>query len=122
MKTIIQVIVILIFLVFAFWQLNDPDPVRWIAIYLGVSVSALLLLLKKDFPVLPLAGAIVCLAGLVYLSPDFISWIREGMPTITGQMKAESPHIELVREFLGFCIAGIAYYLYYRAHRRARMG
>jgi hypothetical protein len=122
MKTILQVFVILIFLVFAFWQLNDPDPARWIAIYLGVSVSALLLLLKKYFPVLPLAGAIVCLAGLLYLSPDFISWIREGMPTITGQMKAESPHIELVREFLGFSIAGIAYYLYYRAHRRARLG
>lgn len=119
MKNIGHIIVVIIFLLFAYWQLNDPDPVRWISIYLGVVVTAGLSLAKKYFPLLPLIGAIVCLAGLIYLSPDFISWIGEGMPTITGQMKAESPHIELVREFLGFVIAGTAYFFYYRAHRRS---
>jgi hypothetical protein len=29
-----------------------------------------------------------------------------GMPTITATMKAEAPHIELMREFLGFVIIG----------------
>lgn len=119
MKTAIHLIAIVIFLLFAFWQLNDPDPVQWVSIYLGVSIVAGLTLARRYFPFLPLIGAIICLAGLLFLSPDFISWVREGMPTITGQMKAESPHIELVREFLGFGIAGVVYFFYYRIHRKA---
>lgn len=118
MKVAVHLFVIVIFLLFALWQLNDPDPIRWISIYLGVVVSVGLLLARKYFPILPLIGAIICLAGLLYLSPDFISWVKEGMPTITGQMKAESPHIELVREFLGFLIAGTAYFVYYFMHRK----
>ncbi|MBK8502697.1 MAG: transmembrane 220 family protein [Saprospiraceae bacterium] len=119
MKAALNLFVIIVFLLFAYWQLNDPDPVRWISIYLGVVVSVGLLMARKYFAILPLIGSIICLAGLFYLSPDFISWIKEGMPTITGQMKAESPHIELVREFLGFLIAGSAYFAYYRLHRKA---
>ena len=121
MKSAVHIVAVIIFLLFAYWQLNDPDPVPWVSIYLGVAVTAGLTLAKKYFPVLPLIGAIVCLAGLLYLSPDFISWIKEGMPTITGQMKAESPHIELVREFLGFVIAGVIYFFYYRLHRRRKI-
>ena len=120
MKVAIHLFVIVLFLLFAYWQLNDPDPIRWISIYLGVVASVGLLLVRKYFPILPLIGAIICLAGLLYLSPDFISWVKEGMPTITGQMKAESPHIELVREFLGFLIAGTVYLVYYRLHRKGK--
>jgi hypothetical protein len=68
-----------------------------------------------------LAGAILSLAGALYLLPDFFYWIKLGMPTITGQMKAESPHIELMREFLGFVISGLTYFFYYRAHRKAKI-
>jgi hypothetical protein len=119
MKVAPHLFVVVLFLLFAYWQLNDPDAVRWVSIYFGVVVSAALFLARRYFPVLPLIGSIICLLGLLYLSPDFISWIKEGMPTITGQMKAESPHIELVREFLGFLIAGSVYFLYYRIHRKA---
>lgn len=120
MKVTLHILVILVFLLFAYWQLNDPDPVRWISIYLGVAISAALAMARRYFPIIPLIGCIVCLAGLIYLSPDFISWIKEGMPTITGQMKAESPHVELVREFLGFLIAGTGYLIYYLIHRKAK--
>jgi hypothetical protein len=120
MKVALHLFVIVIFLLFAYWQLNDPDPIRWISIYLGVVASVTLLIGRKYFPILPLVGSIICLLGLLYLSPDFISWVKEGMPTITGQMNAESPHIELVRECLGFLIAGSVYFIYYRLHRRGR--
>jgi hypothetical protein len=104
---------------FSYWQINDPDPEKWIPIYLGVSICAVLYIARKYFSILPLIGLIVCLIGLVFLSPDFIGWIGEGMPTITGSMQAESPHVELVREFLGFFIAGTIYFLYYRLFKKA---
>lgn len=119
MKVALNLFVVFVFLIFAYWQLNDPDPLVWVSVYLGVVVSVGLFLAGKYFPILPLVGTIGCLAGLLYLSPEFISWVKEGMPTITGQMKAETPHVEFVREFLGFLIAGSVYFIYYRLHRKS---
>jgi len=121
MKKYLHWLVVFIFLLFSFWQMNDPDPIRWIAIYLGVVISVILFINNKYVPFIPLAGAILSLAGALYLLPDFFYWIKLGMPTITGQMKAESPHIELMREFLGFVISGLTYFFYYRAHRKAKI-
>ncbi len=112
---ILHILFLLVFVVFAYWQINDPDPIRWVSIYLGVSISALLFLLDKHLPLIPLIGLIACVAGLILLTPEFITWVQQGMPTITGAMKAESPHVEYVREFLGFVLAGI-FYFYYAKH------
>jgi hypothetical protein len=48
------------------------------------------------------------------LLPDFINWVKMGAPTITGSMKAESPFVELTREFLGLviCFAGLSFLLW----------
>ncbi|NND34871.1 MAG: hypothetical protein HKN76_19955 [Saprospiraceae bacterium] len=121
MKNLWHILTIIIFALFAYWQLNDPDPFLWIPIYLGVSIIVLLFIMKIYLPYLPLICALGCLVGLLLLSPEFVKWIGEGMPTITGQMKAESPHVELVREFLGYAIAGSVYYSYFRLHKRASL-
>jgi hypothetical protein len=55
-----------------------------------------------------LIGFMVGLAWMVTLLPGFFEWIRMGMPSIISEMKAEAPHIELVREFLGLLLATIA--------------
>ena len=54
-----------------------------------------------------LAVLAVCIYELSGLLPDFREWLREGMPSITESMKASSPHVELVREFLGVAICMI---------------
>jgi len=104
----------LLFVLFAYWQLNDPDPLRWIAMYGFVAVTAAWNFFQRPprwWPWLGLAAAGVWLLTLV---PDFISWVQMGAPTITGQMKAESPHVELTREFLGLAICGGALFYYTR--------
>ncbi len=120
MRTI-HYLLIVVFALFAYWQFNDPDPYLWVPIYLGVSIVGIMFLMQKYIPLIPLIGAIVCLIGLLMLSPEFISWIKEGMPTITGQMKAESPHVEFVREFLGYLLAGFGYLFYYRRSKAAKL-
>ena len=113
---------IVLFIVFAGVQINDPDPWGWVVIYLGVSLAIILYMMGKDHLIVPLAGGVISLVGMILLIPDFISWLQEGAPTITGSMKATEPHIELTREFLGFIIAAIAYFSYfYLMYRRSKI-
>ncbi len=114
----VHIVVALLFALFAYFQLNDPDPLGWVLLYLGISVVAVLAFLGRSIVLLPLVGTFICVVGMLFLVPDFIAWVKDGMPTITGSMKAESLYIELVREFLGLTIAGVAYFLYFRSARK----
>ncbi|NND05968.1 MAG: hypothetical protein HKN87_06285 [Saprospiraceae bacterium] len=116
----LHVLVIILFVLFAYWQLNDVDPYLWVPVYLAAALCAFLFVINRPVPILPMIGLAVCVVGMVMLLPDFIRWVQGGMPTITGSMKAESPHVELVREFLGFIIAGGAYYYYMQHMRRIK--
>ena len=113
---VLHVLAALLFVAFAVVQFNDPDPLGWVAIYLGVAVTAILYLIGRNVSVLGIAGTVVCAVGMLLLLPDFFYWLTHGTPTITGSMKAESPHVELVREFLGFLIAGVVYFAYFRGN------
>jgi len=95
-----------LFLLFAYFQWNDPDPWLWILAYGGTAMVCI----YSAFKTLPkwfyLAGLGLVLVGVLFLLPDFVNWIQMGMPTIAASMKAEAPHIELTREFLGLVIIG----------------
>jgi hypothetical protein len=105
---IVNLLLAALFLVFAWVQINDPDPWLWVALYVFMAgVFAFAAFGKKNKYVL-LAGIAVCVIWTALLLPEFINWINMGMPTITGSMKAEEPHIEYTREFLGLFICIIA--------------
>ncbi|MEM1217110.1 MAG: transmembrane 220 family protein [Bacteroidota bacterium] len=91
-------------LLFTYFQLNDPDPWAWVALYGVAGVATGVSAFRSLPPWLPLAGLLVCAAGFCWLLPHFYEWIKMGMPTIASSMKAEAPHIELTREFLGLVI------------------
>jgi hypothetical protein len=114
MKRYLHLVVALLFALFAYWQLNDPDSWAWIAMYLSVAVVAGLAAFGRSSR--PLIYIALAAAGiwLVFLIPDFIDWVQMGMPTITGSMKAEAPHIELTREFLGLAICSGTLLVYLR--------
>ena len=94
-----------LFLVSAGLQLNDPDPVLWTVLYLAIAVICGLAAFQRYNRWVILIVMAVCVYELSTLMPAFIEWIREGMPSITEAMKATSPHVELVREFLGVAIS-----------------
>lgn len=108
----------LLFVLFAVVQLNDPDPWGWFAMYLYVAALFGFAAFGKAHNYAFLAGLAVILIWAATLVPDFITWFKMGMPTITGSMKAESPHVELTREFLGLLIAGTAIGWLYISHRK----
>jgi len=114
LSKIFHLLIIILFVLSAAVQLNDPDPYLWVLAYLNVAVISILILLKKGSVRLQqyvLACIIAYLLVALTYGPDFIDWLQQGAPTITGSMKAEEMHIELVREFLGLIIAlgGLAY-------------
>ena len=104
----------LLFFLFAAVQYNDPDPFRWIAMYGYVCVILVLGALNRPRKYMALAGLAAAFIWMATLVPDFIDWVKSGMPTIVGHMKADSPHVELTREFLGLVICVATLFWQYR--------
>lgn len=108
-----HIVLAFLFLLFAAVQLNDNDPLLWIGIYSLVAICFALAAFQRLNKIAVIIGLVICIGYFSYLLPDFIQWIKLGMPSITEQMQATSPHVELVREFLGLgiCISALAYLL-----------
>ena len=102
----------LLFLVAAFLQLNDPDPILWFNLYLSGAVICFLLLIRPVHPgVLGIALTVyTAYAFYLFISPDgVLSWyIDHKAENITQSMKADKPWIEETREFFGLLILGSA--------------
>jgi hypothetical protein len=95
----------ILFLLFAYFQWNDPDSLKWILYYLfiaGMSFATAFEVNKKLYLYLMIA---ISAFWMITLLPGAIDWIQDGMPSIVESMKASSPYIELVREFLGLLIS-----------------
>ena len=105
---IINLFFILVFLLSAFLQLNDPDPLLWFSLYFsGVVLCAFAVFRKIDKKVLWLfLGIYTIYACYLLLTPDgVLSWIKDHhSENITQTMKAQKPWIENTREFFGLLI------------------
>jgi len=118
---IVSLILAALFFVSAALQFNDPDPLFWIAIW-GVSgFIALFAAFKKCNPWVILAVLAVCAFEAFRLFPAFWTWLSSGAPSIVQTMQAESPHIEVVREFLGLLILISSMTFFYIRTRGAYM-
>jgi hypothetical protein len=118
MKRYLNILLAVLFIVFAAVQLNDPDPWFWVMMYLYVAVCILLFTFtnKSKYPLL--IGALLSLAISLSYIPDVVSWVKDGMPSIASSMKAESLYIELVREFFGLLITGVTFIFYYFVEKK----
>ncbi|MGV3657111.1 MAG: transmembrane 220 family protein [Chitinophagaceae bacterium] len=107
--TIVNILFSLLFLSFAYFNLNDSDGWLWVLIYLATAALCALAALKKFYPKITLAYIVVLLfyAGYFFISKDGVmDWIREyDTPSITESMQATKPYIEKTREFFGLLIA-----------------
>jgi Transmembrane family 220, helix len=113
---IVNFLLAAMFLVFAFVQINDPDPVIWILIY-GVmavlSIMAIFEFYQRKF----LIGLLVLFIAysFVYI-PGLVEWLRHDNKAdlFNDVAKMEHLYIEESREFLGLviCIGVLVFYLY----------
>lgn len=86
-------------------QYNDPDPIRWMAMYGAAAIVALLLPAKKQ---LVPAGYLVAAVALVwgaYLLYDV--WGRMEVPDLINKMSEKGGAVEEGRESGGLAIAAV---------------
>lgn len=86
-------------------QLNDPDPVLWIAVYVAVALLWGMAAFGRFYRPFTVVLLLVLTVWMFTFVPELVTWVQMGMPTIVGSMNAEEPHIELVREFGGLFLA-----------------
>lgn len=108
----LNIFFIVLFLLSAALQYNDPDPYVWIPLYLYGAFLCYKALRREYRPVLFLIGLAVYGIYAIYLLLDkngVISWATEhNAENIAQSMKATKPWIEETREFFGLVILLVA--------------
>jgi hypothetical protein len=122
---ILNFILALMFLAFAFVQINDPDPVLWILIY-GVMATLAMMAIFQYYPRKFLAAVLALYIAygiftLIY-HPGVLEWLKsENKSDIFDDVKKmENLYIEESREFLGLmiCIGVLILYVVLAFKRR----
>jgi hypothetical protein len=110
MKTF-NIVLAVLFVLFAVVQYNDPDPYIWAPIYLFVAGICYYASKGKYFQKVLLIGGIPIFLYMISYIPDFVDWVNMGMPSIVETMKANRSYVELTREFGGLviCVAVLVF-------------
>jgi hypothetical protein len=99
---------------FAWLQLNDPDPYLWVGIYGYVALVSLLAFFRVYQMLMIVAGAVMVTGGILYLLPSVFEWLmhHSDVSLITG-MSAERMYIEESRECFGLMLALACFAFHY---------
>ena len=105
-RMIIYMALALMFMAFAFVQLNDPDPILWIVIYGACAVVCVMAAFDYFIFRLLLAMAVVYVGVAATLFGSVIVWLRSADRALLFDdiAKMQYPYIEESREFLGLMI------------------
>lgn len=117
---VLNLVLAAIFLLFAFVQVNDPDPVLWILIYGIMAVACILAAFRTYFPI-ALWILLIGFAGysLVYVS-GVTDWLKSADRSLLFDdlAKMQYPYIEESREFLGLLICVIVLVMHIVSYNR----
>lgn len=112
---IVNFLLAVMFLLFAFLQINDPDPVIWILIYGAMAVLSVMAIFSFYPTRFILALMIVYIGYSTVYFPGVVEWFRSDDKAMLFDdvAKMQYPYIEESREFLGLliCIAVLIFYL-----------
>jgi hypothetical protein len=101
-------IFLVLFVVSAGLQYNDPDPALWILIYLFAALNCYFSIRELNYPLINQTGLVLLFIYAMFLFFDkdgVLSWITDHKAeNIAGSMKASTPWIEETREFFGLAI------------------
>jgi len=103
-----NLILFILFVIFAVLQLNDPDGKLWFSIYFIVS----LICLYNTFKAVPKSILILSIIALMSYSVFhfslFIDYLNtENKEEIFGEMVYDKPYLEGTREFIGLLLAAL---------------
>lgn len=118
---ILNSILTLTFVYFAYLNLNDPDAWLWVSIYLFAAICCGAAVFGRYYPFTYLILISFYLIYAVYLffaKDGTLDWIRKyHMENIAASMQATKPYIEQTREFFGLLIVSTALLINYFVYR-----
>lgn len=111
---IVNFLLAVMFLLFAFVQLNDPDPVIWILIYGSLAVFCIMAMFEFYARKFILAWILILVAYSILYVDGVIEWLKsEDKSALFDEIaKMQNWYIEEAREFLGLiiCISVLIFY------------
>ncbi len=99
---IIMGILGLVFLLFSYFQFNDPDPEIWVSVY-SMAALACYMANRQLWP-----AWVFFVIAAAYLVGAVLQWPPAFEGVFWGEMKMRSLNIELARESFGLAICGLA--------------
>ncbi len=101
----------LIFLLFTYWQFNDPDPIWWVTVYLVSAYSSYQAFRGKYNLELLAVLAVLYAAGTVNAWSQMTGW--EGFFSEGEGLSMKTVNQELARESAGLGICAVAMVLFW---------
>lgn len=98
---LLTIIFSLLFLLFAYFQLNDPDPQYWIPTYLAAALACFMEM-RRLWP-----SWVFYAMAVVYLIGAVLQWPPAFEGIFFGDLEMHSLNIELARESLGLVICAL---------------
>ncbi|MEX2511491.1 MAG: transmembrane 220 family protein [Cyclobacteriaceae bacterium] len=106
-------------LLFAYWQINDPDPQWWVPIYLISSVAAGFAFFGKfNVNILVVLTFGYLALSLFFWPAEILIWVSDEIKQKDLSMK--TPEMETNREFFGLVICAVVFALQAIIGRRQR--
>ncbi|HLT72047.1 MAG TPA: transmembrane 220 family protein [Cyclobacteriaceae bacterium] len=113
---ITNLILAVMFIIFAFVQVNDPDPLIWITIYGLMAASCVMAAFDYYLPKVLIGMAVILGAYAVFYFPGLREWLQHDHKEklFDNLAKMEFSYIEESREFLGLiiCVAVLIMHIY----------
>ena len=119
---IVNLLLAVLFLLFAFVQINDPDPLVWIAIYGAMAVLCVLAAFRIFYKWLNIGLLIVFAVYCVFLFSGVSEWMQQDDKSMIFDdvAKMQHPFVEESREFLGLVICMVVLAVHLIQVRRGR--
>jgi amino acid transporter len=117
---VFNLLLAVLFIIFAFLQINDPDPVVWILIYGAMAVACVLAAFGYYYTKALATILVVFVAySFVFLS-GVIEWFHSDDKSmlLDDIAKMQYPYIEESREFLGLTICILVLIMHLLSARR----
>lgn len=112
---ILNLVLAVMFVIFAFVQVNDPDPLIWILIYGILAASCVLAAFNVYLPKATAVLGVILIAYAISFFPGLKEWMNSDDRSLLFDdiAKMQYPYIEESREFLGLliCVAVLAMHL-----------
>jgi Ca2+/Na+ antiporter len=103
---IVNLVLAVMFLLFSFVQINDPDPVVWILIYGAMAVVCVLAAFRHFYPWVMIGMLVVYFTYSLWSLPSITRWLRSDDKAMLfdNVAKMQNLYIEESREYLGLVI------------------